>query len=83
MRGFLAMIVGGLGLGAFLHRRRAQPPQELGPDPAAELRAVLAQNKSVTDEGTEPQAPEEPTSDLGSRRRDVHERARGAIDELR
>jgi hypothetical protein len=79
------MVVGGLGLGAFLRRRRAQPQpqQELGPDPAAELRAVLAHNKSVAGEGTQPVAPAEPAPDLGSRRREVHERARGAIDELR
>jgi hypothetical protein len=94
MKGFLAMVVGGLGLGALLRRRRQQPLAEIGPDPADELRARLAQSKVVgfdedevaeTAEATKADAAEVEAvlPDPGSRRQDVHDRARQAIEKLR
>jgi hypothetical protein len=87
MKRFLALLVGGLGFGAFARRRRKAPPAELGPDPAVELRAKLAESKTAVSE-PEPVTPavpaevEESPLDPQARRRDVHERARGAIDDL-
>ena len=62
------------------------PPSEpeaepSGPDPRAEeLRTKLAESRAAEAEsGDEPASGE---SDLDARRREVHERARGSIDEL-
>jgi len=76
----LALLAGGLGIGAFLRRRRRAPAL---PAPADELRARLAETREH-DAEPEPVAPPaaEPTGDVESRRADVHERARRAIDEL-
>ena len=76
------LTMGGLGLGAFLRRRRRRPLEVLGPDPAGELRAKLAETKAVVEEEPAPAGPVEPSLDPESRRRSVHERAREAIDEL-
>ncbi len=70
----IALILGGLGLGALIRRRRrrnAEPEYS----PADELKAKLAESRA---------AEEEPVleTDLEARRRDVHDRARGAIDDL-
>jgi hypothetical protein len=84
---FLAVFLGGLGAGAFWRRKRHTAPLELGHDPAAELRARLAESKAVAVEA--PPDDERPIAeqersplDPESRRRDVHERARAAADEL-
>ncbi len=70
----IALILGGLGLGALLRRRRRR---HVEPEysPADELKAKLAESRAVE---------EEPLleTDLEPRRRDVHDRARGAIDDL-
>jgi hypothetical protein len=69
-----ALILGGLGLGALLRRRRrshAEPEFS----PADELRAKLAEAR-VEEEQPVLEA------DLEARRREVHDRARGAIDDL-
>jgi len=86
----VAGFAGGLGLGAWVRRRRRRRVEE--PSPAEELRAKLAESRAadpepVAEEAAEPDAVAEevePTieSDLESRRRGVHDRARGAIDEL-
>ena len=87
MKRLLAVFLGGLGAGAFWRRKRRDAPLELGHDPAAELRARLAESKAAADE--EPPDDEQPIAaaersplDPDSRRRDVHERARAAADEL-
>ncbi len=86
MRGFLVLVMGGLGLGAFLRRLRRRPPELVGPDPADELRAKLAETKDAASGGHRPGELEEPDAqsppDAQSRRRGVHERARQAIEEL-
>ena len=71
----LAVLLGGAGIFAFWRRRR----KPAGPEssPADELRAKLAESRSVESE-PEPEL----ESDLEHRRREVHERAKGAIDEL-
>jgi hypothetical protein len=68
MKRLLALVAGGLGLRAILKRRSRPAP--LGPTPAEELRARLAETKE----------PEPPTVD--DRRADVHARARQAIEDL-
>jgi hypothetical protein len=92
MRGFLLAVVAGLGLMAWWQRRRRQSdapaahPDDPGPDPAVELREKLAENRaSADDDEEEPAAglpPERSPLDPESRRQDVHDRARAAIDDL-
>jgi len=74
----LALLVGGLGLGALLRRRRTA---ELAPSPAEDLRAKLAEARSTVEAQVEDAA--EPETTVDDRRADVHARARRAIDELR
>jgi len=71
----LALVLGGLGLRAWLKRRAKPAPAAPSPE-AADLRAKLAEARTV-----EPEPVAEP--DVESRRADVHERARQAIDELK
>jgi hypothetical protein len=78
----LALVAGGLGLGALLRRRgrRAAPAE-----PAEELRVKLAEARAMVDERETFEAGETPVDevpDVEARRADVHERARRAIDEL-
>ena len=72
MKRLLALLAGGLGLGALLRRRGRRPA--LSPSPADDLRAKLEAAK-----GPEP-VEEDP--DVDTRRADVHARARKAIDDL-
>ncbi len=94
MRRTLAWIAGGLGLaGAYRAlKRRSRPVLEAGPDPRAEeLRRRLDEAKPLADERERFEAGETPVdaapdpapaADPDARRRDVHERARAAIDEM-
>lgn len=81
MRKGLAWLAGGLGLAALLRelkgRRQAPAAPPAPPDPAAELRAALAESR--TEEAPGPGG--EPAS-LEERRRRVHERAQEAIDSM-
>ncbi|HET8528203.1 MAG TPA: hypothetical protein VFL60_04775 [Gaiellaceae bacterium] len=85
MRRLLAALAGLLGL-AWL-RSRAQPPAPSRPDPAEALRAKLAEARAADDreefEAGEKPVDEVPDDDVAVRRREVHERARRQIDELR
>jgi hypothetical protein len=73
MKRLLAVVAGGLGLGALL-RRRSRRTQ--APSPADDLRAKLAESKAQEEVAAEaPQTVEE-------RRADVHAQARRAIDDL-
>jgi hypothetical protein len=80
-----AAAVGALA-GRILRRRVG----EAGPDPrAGELRQRLDEARSVVDERDEFEAAEttvheaEPVADVDERRREIHERARTAADEMR
>ncbi len=81
------LVASGFGLGAVLRRRRRRSHDELGPDPAAELRAKLAESKDPAGEEPGPAQPADESGEAAldpqSRRQDVHDRARQAIDELR
>jgi hypothetical protein len=74
----LALLVGGLGLRALLRRRQ---PVAIGPSPADDLRARLAESRATVDAQAEDAA--EPEATVDDRRADVHARARRAIDELK
>ena len=86
MKRLLALIAGGCGVVALLRNRHRKPVVE-GPDPADELRAKLADSRSIADErevdeGGQTTVDVAPDPDPGARRRDVHERARQALDDL-
>jgi hypothetical protein len=84
MRRFLAVAAGAFGVGALLRRLRRRSA------PADELRAKLAESRSIADERDVAEAGEttvdaapDPAADVDARRRDVHERARQSLDELK
>jgi hypothetical protein len=78
----VALLLGGFGLGAYLQRRRRRRP-EPEYSPADELRSKLAESRA-TDEApaAQPESERGLEAELEERRREVHERARGAIDDL-
>ncbi len=82
MRRGLAWLTGGLGVaGLLLYRRlRRAPAPEPAPAPhAEELRRKLDETRAREDAP----APESAlTDDLETRRREVHERGRAAVDEM-
>jgi hypothetical protein len=78
MKRLLALVAGGLGLGAILKRR--SKPAPLHPSPAEELRAKLAVTKEPEPLQPEIQPAAEATVD--DRRADVHARARQAMQDL-
>jgi hypothetical protein len=72
-----AFLLGAFGVGAFWRRRRRNHAE---PDysPADELKAKLAESRGDEEEVDKPVL----ETDLGTRRREVHDQARGAIDDL-
>ena len=83
MRRFLALGAGALGVGTLLRRLRRRSA------PADELRAKLAESRSIADERDVAEAGEtsvdaapDPVSDVDARRAEVHDRARQSLDEL-
>ena len=76
----VALVIGGFGLGAYIRRRRRRSALELSP--ADELRSKLAESRAPELEPPEPAEPPSLEADLDQRRRAVHDRARGAIDDL-
>jgi hypothetical protein len=72
VRRLVAVVVGGIGLGALWRRRRGRHTPVASP--ADELREKLAESRAAE---TAP-----PVDDVDARRREVHEEARRSIDEL-
>ena len=91
MRRTLGWLAGALGVAGAIKALKggAQPvpaPVEPVPDPRAdELRRRLEEAKSLEGEREEFEAGETPVdeADPDAKRRDVHDRARAAIDEMR
>ena len=81
MRRFFWALLGGLGLGALLGRRRRTPLVASEPSPADELAAALAASRAAEEHADDEPAPAE--SGVEARRREIHERARRSADELR
>jgi hypothetical protein len=84
MKRLLALLAGGLGLGALLRRRRRRRHARV-PSPAEDLRAKLQSSKGLEAERTEFESGEtsvDQVLDVDIRRADVQARARRAIDEL-
>jgi len=76
---FLALLLSGFGLAAWLRWRGGKPPEpELSP--ADELRARLSEARAAQEEPAVEAEPE--PADPQERRRAVHERARQQLDEL-
>lgn len=87
MKRLLAVVLGALGITAWLRRRRHV---ELEPSPADDLRAKLAETRTEPEAEPQPESPPEPEArveppadDVAARRADVHDSARQAISELR
>jgi hypothetical protein len=81
VRRWIAVVAGAFGLVAYLRRRRRPEPPEV--EPADELRARLAESRAAEAPAAEPgHEPEAADDAVGDRRRDVHDRARQALDEL-
>ena len=78
----VALLLGGLGLRALF---RSRPAPVTGPDPAEELRARLAANKTAEPvPASEPEPEPAPAPEgVEERRADVHARARQALDDLK
>jgi len=81
MKRLLALLLSGLGLQAYLRRRRSTPALE--PSPAEDLRAKLAESRATVEAEREDADSGETPVDVDARRADVHARARQAIDDLR
>jgi len=77
----LFVLAGLAALAAYFFRRRVPAPSPApAVDPADELRRKLDDARAselVDDDGGD-----SPVADLDARRRDVHERARAAVDEM-
>ena len=78
MRRLLALLGGIALLRVWLARRRSQPAA----DPADALRRKLEDSRELAADQEEFSAGETPV-DVDDRRRDVHERGRAAVDEMR
>jgi hypothetical protein len=84
----MGRFLAGVGLATmfawFFRRWRKPQPAPPQPDPAEELKQKLAESR--TEEATPPPEPEpEPAQPMSidERRREVHERAQAAIDQMR
>ena len=77
----LLVLTGLAALVAYFLRRRRPPARQIEADPAEELRRKLDEARGRDEAEAEEVA--EPATDLDERRRDVHDRARAAADEMR
>ena len=83
---WLAGAAGGVAAYRAVARRKPVPePVAAGVDPAQELRAKLAEARTEPERIPDPQSEPEPAGPESpeDRRRDVHEQARSALDEMR
>src|SRR5207248_1302867 len=78
---WLAGAAGGVAAYRAVRRRQPAPPEPVAAevDPVQELRAKLAEARSEPEPQPEPERPDS----AEDRRRDVHEQARSALDEMR
>jgi hypothetical protein len=83
--GALAGILGFTWWRSRQKRAVLSPPPPPQPDPADELRAKLAEAKGADDrdEFESGEKPVDEAADVETKRRDAHDRARAAIDDLR
>jgi hypothetical protein len=93
----MGRFLAGVGLATvfawFFRRRRKPQPAPAQPDPAEELKQKLAESRveaeappAEPEPATEPVAETEPEAapaGVDERRREVHERARASIDQMR
>jgi hypothetical protein len=75
---WLAGFAGGAAVYRVFRRRPRVAPPVAARDPADELKAKLAEARAGDEQASDP----EPDTDVDSRRRSVHDRAREAIDEM-
>ena len=81
---WLAGAAGGVAAYRAVARRKpAAEPVATEVDPAQELRAKLAEARTEPDRVPEPEAEPARPESPEDRRRDVHEQARSALDEMR
>jgi hypothetical protein len=73
-----------MGLAWLFRRRRAKPTAAPAADPAEELKQKLAESRTEEEPpaAAEPE-PEPPAAELDERRREVHDRARASIEQMR
>jgi hypothetical protein len=86
----MGRFLAGVGLATvfawFFRRRRKPQPVPPQPDPAGELKQKLAESRAEEAAAPpEPEAEPEPAQPAGidERRREVHDRARASIDQMR
>jgi hypothetical protein len=84
---WLAGLAGGAAVYRAFRKSQSAPPVAEPHDPAAELRAKLAESRAAGDDRDEAEAGETRVDeaadpDVDARRRSVHERGRAAIDEM-
>ena len=84
----MGRFLAGVGLATmfawFFRRLRKPQPAPAQPDPAEELKQKLAESRTEEEPpaAAEPE-PEPPAAELDERRREVHERARVSIEQMR
>jgi len=80
---WLAPIGLAAGAASRLRRRKASETEEAAPDPRAEeLKQRLNESREIVSEREEFEAGKTPVDAVEDRRRAVHERGRGAIDDI-
>ena len=94
VQGRLALLLGGAvvaGAGAYRALTRRRPPAPIVPEPHVEaLKARLAESKAVVEEREEFESGETPVdraepvpTEVGDRRRSVHDRGREVAEQMR
>ena len=83
----MGRFLAGVGLATmfawFFRRLRKPQPAPAQPDPAEELKQKLAESRAEEPAAEPEQEPEQQGAAVDDRRREVHERARASIDQMR